>query len=171
MIWPFLINLHPNECSQKLHYYPFTVKLDRSVGSCNTLNNLSNKLCVPYKTEDLNLSMFNMIKGINEWKTLTKHISCEYKCKFDGIKWNSNQSGIMINVDVNVKNSIREKDHIWNPTTCSCKNFYILLAFLSITIALMIAVSIYCYLIKYQAKQKHMLPFHVANNELKEIMY
>ena len=68
MIWPFLINLHPNECSQKLHYYPFTVKLDRSVGSCNTLNNLSNKLCVPYKTEDLNLSMFNMIKGINESK-------------------------------------------------------------------------------------------------------
>ena len=118
-------------------------------------------------------------------------------------------------VDVNVKNSIHEKDHIWNPITRSCKNgkylanimddsviscdeiiasyneetktvpvnineeklacktqnFYILLAFLSITIALMIAVSIYCYLIKYQAKQKHMLPFHVANNELKEIMY
>ena len=156
-----------------------------------------------------------MIKGINEWKTLTKHISCEYKCKFDGIKWNSNQSGIMINVDVNVKNSIREKDHIWNPTTCSCKNgkylanimddsviscdeiiasyneetktvpvnineeklacktqnFYILLAFLSITIALMIAVSIYCYLIKYQAKQKHSLQFHDTNNELREVLY
>ena len=29
------------------------------------------------------------------------------------------------------------------------KNFYILLAFLLITIALMIAVIIYCYLIKY----------------------
>ena len=32
-----------------------------------------------------------MITGINESKTLTKHISCECKCKFDGRKCNSNQ--------------------------------------------------------------------------------
>ena len=39
--------------------------------------------------------------------------------------------------------------------TCKTQNFYILLAFLLITIALLIAVSVYCYLINYQAKQKH----------------
>ena len=33
--------------------------------------------------------------------------------------------------------------------TCKTQTFYILLAFLLITIALLIAVSIYCYLIKY----------------------
>ena len=55
------INLHPNKYSQELHYYPFAVKLDRCVGSCNTLNDSSNKVFVPDKTEDLNLSMFNMI--------------------------------------------------------------------------------------------------------------
>ena len=49
--------------------------------------------------------------------------------------------------------------------------FYILLAFLLIIIALLIAVSIYCYLVKYQAKQKHLLPFHNTNNELKELIY
>ena len=49
--------------------------------------------------------------------------------------------------------------------TCKTQNFYILLAFLLITIVLLIAVSIYCYLIKYRAKQKHLLPFHV--NKLK----
>ena len=37
--------------------------------------------------------------------------------------------------------------------TCKTQSFYILLAFLLNTIALLIAVSIYCYLIKYQAKQ------------------
>ena len=37
--------------------------------------------------------------------------------------------------------------------TCKTQNFYILVAFLLITIALLIAVSIYCYLIKYRAKQ------------------
>ena len=37
-IQPTLINLHPNEYSQQLHYYPFAVKLNKCVGSCNTLN-------------------------------------------------------------------------------------------------------------------------------------
>ena len=81
---PTLINLHPNEYSLEFHYYPFLVKLDGYVGSCNTLNDLSNKVCVSNETEDLNLSMFNMITGITESKTLTKHISWECKCRFDG---------------------------------------------------------------------------------------
>ena len=55
--------------------------------------------------------------------------------------------------------------------TCKMQNLYILLAFLLITIALLIAVSIYCYLIKYQAKQKHLLPFLNTNNELKQVLY
>ena len=52
MTQPTLNNLHPNEYSQWWHYYQFAVKLVRCVGSCNTLNDLSNKLCVPNKTED-----------------------------------------------------------------------------------------------------------------------
>ena len=72
MAQPTLINLHPNEYSQEFHYYPFTVKLDRSVGSCNTLSDLSNKLCVPSKTEDLNLNVFNMSSRINESKNINK---------------------------------------------------------------------------------------------------
>ena len=65
MIQLTLINLHPNEYSQEFHYYPFAVKLDRCVRSCNTLNDLSNKVCIANKIEDLNLSMFHMIIGIN----------------------------------------------------------------------------------------------------------
>ena len=42
--------------------------------------------------------------------------------------------------------------------TCKTQSFYILLTFLLITITL-IVVSIYCYLIKYRVKQKHLLPF------------
>ena len=60
----------------RIHYSPFTVKLNKCVGSCNTLSDLSNKVCVLNKTKDLNLNVFNMITGINEGKTLTKHISC-----------------------------------------------------------------------------------------------
>ena len=74
-IQPSFTNLHPNEYGQEFHYYPFTVKLDKCVGSCNTLNDVSNKVCVPNKTERLNLSKFIIITGINEPKTSTKHIS------------------------------------------------------------------------------------------------
>ena len=48
---------------------------------------------------------------------------------------------------------------------CKTQNLYILLAFLLIIIALLIAVNIYSYLIR-----KQLWPFHVTNNELKEIM-
>ena len=43
--------------------------------------------------------------------------------------------------------------------TYKTQNFYVLLAFLLTTIELLIAVSIYCYFIKYRANQKHLLPF------------
>ena len=56
-----------------------------------TLNDLSNKARVLNKTEDLNLSIFNTITGINESKKLIKHISCECKCKFDDRTFNLNQ--------------------------------------------------------------------------------
>ena len=120
-----LINLHPNEHSQELHY-PFVVKLDRCSGSCNTLNDLSKKLCVPNKTDALNIHVFNMITGVNEPKILTKHISCKYKCKFDKRKCNSNEKRnndkCRCECKKNQINQICEKDYIWNPGTCSCKN-------------------------------------------------
>ena len=52
--------------------------------------------------------------------------------------------------------------------TIKTQNFYISVTFLSITTALLIAVSIYCYLTKYQAKQKQLLPFHSTNNKFKK---
>ena len=53
--------------------------------------------------------------------------------------------------------------------TYKTQNFYVLLAFLLITIALLIAVSVYSYLIKYLAKQKHLLPLNFTNNKLKAL--
>ena len=58
--------------------------VQRCVGGWNTLNDLSNKVCVPNKGKDLNLSVFSMITRINESEVLTKHVSHKCKCKFDG---------------------------------------------------------------------------------------
>ena len=62
-------NLHPNEW---FHYYQFAIKLNRCVGSCNTINDVSNKVWIPNKTEDLNPRAFNLITGINESKNINK---------------------------------------------------------------------------------------------------
>ena len=83
MIRPTLIDLNPDENNQGLHYYPFLFKVDRCNGSCNTLDDLSSKIYVPNKAEDVNLNFLNIIAGINELTALTKHILCDCKCKFD----------------------------------------------------------------------------------------
>ena len=110
-IQPAVINLHPSEYSQELHHYPFTVKLDRCVGSCNTLNDLSNKACVLNKTEDLNIHVFNIITRKNESKILAEDTSCKCKCKckFDAKNLIQIKSRTMINVSASVKNIIYVK--------------------------------------------------------------
>ena len=104
-----LTNWHPNEYSQKFHCYPFTVKLDRCAGSCNTINELSNKVCIPNKTEDLNLSMFSMITWKNESKILTK--TCHTNVNVNLMEENVIQSknGITINFNASAKTMIYVK--------------------------------------------------------------
>ena len=106
---PTLINTFQNYIT----IYPFVANVDRYVGSCNTLSDISNRVYVPNKTEDLNLHVFNMITGMNESKTLTKHISCKCECKLDGRKPNPNQRWNNDNVDVCVK--------IWKSIMCAKK--------------------------------------------------
>ena len=59
-----------------------------------------------------------------------------------------------------IPTNFTEKNMIWKT-----KIFYILLAFLLINIMLLIVFSNYCYLIKYQTKQKHLLLFYSGSNK------
>ena len=127
-----------------------------------------------------------MITGINESKTLTKYTSCQCKCNFDGKCHVCEKYFIGNPSTCSCKNgkylasiivdSVITCDEIIEPCdeetktiprnfnekqgTCKTQNLYNLLAFLSITTV--ISNSSYCYLIKYRAKQKHLLPFHVT---------
>ena len=67
------------------------ITLDKCNGSCNTLSQIFGRICVPNKTEDINVNAFNLITRTSESKILIKHISCICKCKFGGIICNSNQ--------------------------------------------------------------------------------
>ena len=65
------------------------ITLDKCSGIHNTLSELSGRTCVPNETDDVNLSLFNLLTRGKESRTLIKHISC--KCKFDSRKCNLNQ--------------------------------------------------------------------------------
>ena len=58
--------------------------------------NQINVLKVANKTGDLNIYVFKIMTGKNESNILTKDVSCNYKCRFDGeknviqIKWWNN---------------------------------------------------------------------------------
>lgn len=85
MVTPTFIDLNPNE----LHHYPFMINLGRCDGSCDTAENPFGAICVPNKLNNINLKVFNIIRGINELKTLIKLIPCECKCNFNDKKCNS----------------------------------------------------------------------------------
>ena len=98
-------------------------KLDKCVVSCNTLNDLSNGVCVPNKREYLNIHAFNMITGKNESKILAKNVSCKCKCRFDEKKCNSDQRWNNSKyICLCKKRHVCEKDFVWNPATCTCQN-------------------------------------------------
>ena len=59
----------------------------------------------------------------------------------------------------------------FNEKKATCKLVITLLAFLSITIALLITVDFHSYLIKNRTKQKIFLPFYKTSSELKQLLY
>ena len=84
----------------ELKYYPFMISFDKCSGICNSVDDLSTKICVFSKAKDVNVKVFNMITNRNEAKTMVKHIPRDCKCKVNSTTCNSNQK--------------------WNNVTCQC---------------------------------------------------
>ena len=73
-------------------YFLLRVSLDKYSGSCNAADGLPTKICVPSKTKDINIKVFNVMTRRYETKTLIKQISSDCKCKFNTATCNSNQN-------------------------------------------------------------------------------
>ena len=83
MVKPTLIDFNPVE----VRYYPFMISLDKCTGSCIVV---SPKICVLKEAKDVNIKAFNATAKKIEAKTMTKHISCNCKCKLNSTTCNSN---------------------------------------------------------------------------------
>ena len=73
-----------------------------NVISCNNINDLYAKLCVPNVVENINVKVFNLMSITNETRHNKWHETCKCKCRLDACVCNN--VGIVVSVDLNVKN-------------------------------------------------------------------
>ena len=86
-------------------YYPFMISTHN--GSYNSVDDLSTKVCLLSKTNDLNVKVFNMILGI------------DCKCKFDSTTCKSDQRCNNETCQCGYKKSFWYKKYCrWKPSTC-----------------------------------------------------
>lgn len=80
LIRPALIDLNLH----KLHNYSFMIIAKGYDENCNAVEDPYGRIYALNKIENANLKVFNMIKVVNELITRAKHISCDWRCKFNG---------------------------------------------------------------------------------------
>ena len=73
--------------------FPYKIKVDKCVGSCNDVNNPYFKVSTPDILKNISVKFLDLISKKNVLKNIIFHKSCKCDCLLDGIK---------INVDVNV---------------------------------------------------------------------
>ena len=61
--------------SDKVLFYSFTVSVNRSGGSCNTIDDQNPRVFVPNKAKNMNLKVLNLIPVVNKRKFLVQHES------------------------------------------------------------------------------------------------
>ena len=76
-IRPEITNVNTNEPV----LYPFSIKVNECSGSCNGINDLYAKLCVPDTVKNINVKVFNLMSRINETRHTIWHENCKCICR------------------------------------------------------------------------------------------
>ena len=85
-------------------FYPFSVKINKCSGNCNSVNDPYARVCVSDVIKNLNVKVFNLMSRTNETKSIKLQETCKCICRLNKIICNNKQNGIKINVEVNIKN-------------------------------------------------------------------
>ena len=91
--------LDVNEGVGKALFYPYNVLVNKCSGSCDTINNPMEKLCVPGIVKRVNMQVYNFLMNLNETRNVLWHESCKCVCKLNSSVCNTNNFGMVILVD------------------------------------------------------------------------
>ena len=118
---PETINVNSNEPV----FYPFSIKTGKCSGSCNNINDLYSKKCLPNIIKDLNVKVFNLMSRTNETRHIKWHETCKCKCRLDATVCNNKQRWNNDKCQCECKELIDKvicnKGYIWNPSNCKCE--------------------------------------------------
>ena len=62
--------LDVNEGIGEALFYPYNVLVDKCSGSCNTLDDLMSRICVPNIIKNLNIKVYNFLMRLNETRNV-----------------------------------------------------------------------------------------------------
>ena len=63
-------------------FFPFSTETSKCSDSCNNINYLYAKICVPDVVKNLNVKVFNLMSRANETRFIELHETCKCACKF-----------------------------------------------------------------------------------------
>ena len=105
-------------------FYPYSIKVNKSSGSCNNINDSYARLCVPDVIKKINVKVFNLISRTNEVRHIKWHETCKYKCRLDATVCNKHRwNNVKCSCECKelVDKGICDKGFILNPSNCECE--------------------------------------------------
>ena len=116
-----IIDVNTNESM----FYPYSIRVNRCKGSCNTINDRYDKICVPDKIKNKNVKVFNLMSRTNETRHIKWHKTCKCKCRLDASVFNNKQRWNEDKCSYEFKELIDkgmcDKGFIWNPNNYECE--------------------------------------------------
>ena len=80
-----------NVSSNNPIFYPFSVKINRCSGNCNSTNDPYANICVPDVIKNLNVKKFNLMSRINESRSIKLRETCKCIYRLNKIVCNNKQ--------------------------------------------------------------------------------
>ena len=84
---PKIVNINSNDPI----LYPFSIKVNKCSGHCNSINDPYAKICVPDTVRNLNVKVFNLMSLTNETRHIKWHETCKCICRLEKIICNNKQ--------------------------------------------------------------------------------
>ena len=88
-------------------FYPFSIKVNKCSGNCNSINDPYARICVPDVIKDLNVKVFNLMSRTNKTRFIEWHEKwnkCRCECK-----------GL-------IDKGVCDKGYTWNPSNRKCES-------------------------------------------------
>ena len=115
-----IINVNIN----KPMFYPYSIKINKCKGSCNTINDPYAKFCVPDTIKNINVKVFNLMSSTNGKRHIEWHKTCKCKCRLDASVCNNkqrwNEDKCRCECKELIDKGMCDKGFIWNSSNCEC---------------------------------------------------